>query len=457
MHRAFLVAIMVAGGCGPSGPTVVGDPDNAAPTWHDDIAPIVAARCAGCHQAGQVAEFLPLTTPEQATPWAARIAEVVQDGSMPPWGQSVTDACPTPWDFLDDPRPTEAERELLVAWADADTPLGEPTGEPPAPAVFDPLSDANQRLTPAQPFEVPGDVADVTICFVLEPELTELSWLEGVQVEADDARIVHHAGVRLDIAGASRDLAGPDGWYPCTGGENSVATEYLGTFAPGSGPSLAPSGTAMPIPAGSALVLSIHYHPVDDIPVLDQTGLALRWADHEPERVALLAHWPDPPSTYLSEILQSEPTDPTSKPELWIPADVPAHVEQLRVPVPGDPGVELQVWQIAAHMHAVGSEARIVVEHPDGTETCLVHIPDWDFDWQRIYRYDLDGTAPSIHGGDVLRLDCIYDNTLDNAQLAETLAERGLQSPVDVSHGAGTYDEMCMFLLGFLLPESATD
>jgi hypothetical protein len=227
--------------------------------------------------------------------------------------------------------------------------------------------------------------------------------------------------------------------------------QYLGTFAPGSGPSLAPAGSAMPFPPGGRIVLSVHYHPRDDQPVLDRTGVDLRWANETPERIALLNHWPDPPELPLRDLILPGPDDPDGEAELWIPAGAAAHTEVLEVPVPGDPSIELELWQVAAHMHVVGSSARITAVHPDGSETCLLHVPRWDFDWQRIYRYDPDGEHPTIRGGDRLRLECTYDNTAANAQLAETWPERGLEGPVDVSNGTGTWDEMCMFMVGTLL------
>ena len=45
---------------------------------------------------------------------------------------------------------------------------------------------------------------------------------------------------------------------------------------------------------------------------------------------------------------------------------------------------------------------------------------------------------------------CIYDNTLANPALADSLAEQRLTEPVDVHFGTETVDEMCTFMVGTL-------
>ena len=53
-------------------------------TYANQIAPILQARCVGCHQAGEIAPFS-LTTYADASGWSDTIREVVENRRMPPW------------------------------------------------------------------------------------------------------------------------------------------------------------------------------------------------------------------------------------------------------------------------------------------------------------------------------------------------------------------------------------
>jgi hypothetical protein len=148
------------------------------------------------------------------------------------------------------------------------------------------------------------------------------------------------------------------------------------------------------------------------------------------------------------------PDDPASGPEFLIPAGAPAHVESmlwtfrgLRLETPP------RLYGVGGHMHYVGIDEKITLEHADGTSTCLMQIPHWDFDWQRRYDYDAPlEQLPLLTAGDRLNVRCTYDNTLDNPKLAESLAEQGATEPHDVALGESTLDEMCLANLTAIYP-----
>ena len=78
-------------------------------------------------------------------------------------------------------------------------------------------------------------------------------------------------------------------------------------------------------------------------------------------------------------------------------------------------------------------------------DQCLLAIPHWDFDWQRVYRYDAPiEQLPTVAPGDVMTIRCTYDNTVDNPKLADSLQEQGLTQPQTVQLGETTLDEMCL-------------
>ena len=427
-------------------------PDTTAPptsgvTW-TDVAPTLASACTRCHSDQGTASFQPFTHYADTAPYAPLMAEKASRRAMPPFGPQLSDWCPTDFHWASDVRLTDGEVALLQAWSDdgaaegrgATEPLNVPTDVP----VF---TGTNMTLTAAE-WTTNPNIADQTICFILDPGLTEAGWLEGVNLVPGNLTVVHHAGVRMDYTGEAEALANDEGWYDCTGG-SGVAMEYLGTYAPGSGPSEVPEGAATLIFPNTKLVLSVHYHSIPNNPVVDQTSLQLRWAEAPPERLALLMHWPNPPTLPLSAILQPGEDDPDGEPKLLIPADVAHHTETLAVQGPGTPDERYEIYQISSHMHLVGQSSRIWAEHPDGTIQCLGDLPNWDFNYQQIYRYQSDA-LPVVPGGSTFWIECVYDNTLGNEPLARSLAERGLTEPIDVSYGSGSFDEMCMFMLGIV-------
>ena len=299
-----------------------------------------------------------------------------------------------------------------------------------------------------------GGTRDEFICFVLEPETTETTYLTGLSVEPGVAEVVHHAVLTLDATGASRDLAGPDGQYECFG-SSGVNGGTLGGFTPAAPPFELPEGTGLEIPAGSAIVMQIHYHPTGPIAPVDVTQVNLRLTTTRPDRLASFTFFGNVES---APILQPGPNDRAGV-EFRIPADVPDHTETMRFVVPGDPnGDPVPLWSFFAHMHYVGVDLEITVERQNPgpgqpSEECLSKITRYDFDWQRLYSYDREiSELPTVRGGDIITLKCTYDNTMDNPKVVEGLIEQNLPSPIDVFLGEESLDEMCIGLVGAITP-----
>lgn len=423
------------------------------PTWHADIAPIVQEHCGSCHVEGGIAPFA-LDTYGVASPLATSMAAAVDAGTMPPWGAWSTDECEPRFGFVDDPRLSEDEKAQLRAWADDGAPEGDPAGAAPLPAPIDlSLAGTNLEVAPAVPYATSGN-KDEFRCFVIDPELAEDGWLTGLQVVPGNPEVVHHVLVYADAGRKSAGLAGADGAYDCFGSSKlGLGGALLGAWAPGAFPFEAPEGTGITLQAGTLIVMQVHYHPVGQVAAPDTTTLQLRIADAPPGRVAMLALIGN--ATSALEGLQEGPDDRGAQAEFRIPSNAPDHVESIHYPTP--PLGQLQIFSAGAHMHYVGTDMLIEVEHasPEGDEPrteCLVQTPRWDFDWQRVYAYDtpLD-EVPVLRGGDTLRLRCTYDNTLSNPGVRAALEDAGLTEPVDVFLGEETIDEMCLGLFGLVL------
>lgn len=423
-----------AGGGGPS------------PTWYQDVAPLVIARCTGCHTDGSIA--FNLNDPDIAVALSSTIAAATAERRMPPWhANPVEDCSPTrPW--ADDNRLSEAEIDLIQDWHAAGAPLGDPESAVEAEApIAASLDRVDLELIPVAPYTTSA-AADEFICFTLDVGNTEELLVTGMEVVPDNRAIAHHTLIFLDPEAESEALAGPDGFYPCSGGSMTEAGgELLGTWIPGAPPTLAPTGAATRIPAGARLVMQMHYHPGGEAGLLDQTRLHLKTTDESGLlrfQQVLMGNAHNEASGLLPG-----PND-RGEPEFRIPAGVADHVEEMAYEL--DNGLPtLPITRIGAHMHHVGTEMLIWIEREGEDPECLLANPGWDFNWQRAYSYDVPiAEAPTARGGDTVRLRCTYNNTLDHQGTRDALAESGLDEPVDIGLGEGSLDEMCIAVIGIV-------
>ena len=318
------------------------------------------------------------------------------------------------------------------------------------------LPGVQLELQPSAPFSV-APAADEFRCFVLDPKLTVDSYVNGMFVIPSNRALVHHVLLFSDAKAESLGKADASGSYDCFGGPAISDPDLLMAWTPGGVPLEYPANVAAPLSAGSLLVMQVHYHPHSTTDTeQDSTKIQLRFGDSAPDFSAvtrLIGNFKTQAPN--GDGLLPGPDDPATGPEFLIPAGRAAHTETMlwtyRALRAG--GVAPMLYGVGGHMHYVGADEKISLEHADGTNTCLLQIPHWDFDWQRRYDYDapLD-QLPRLMPGEKLNVRCTYDNTLGNSQLAGSLAEQGKTAPSDVALGETTLDEMCLANLTVLYP-----
>lgn len=459
-----LAAVLSLSGCSadPEGAQPPVQDPTAGPTFHKDVAPILQARCQSCHSPGEIAPFS-LTSYADAKTVADQIVARTADGTMPPWGAMETDECAPRFGWKDDGRLSDAELATLAAWNEAGAPEGDP-GDAPAGTGApkgDALAGVSLTVEPVKPF-VPGGDADQFRCFVIDPELAEDTYVNGLNVLPGNPKVVHHVGIFVDRYGESDALADADGGYSCYGSAGFQTAQVLGIWVPGGGPTEYPSNVGFLVPKGSKLVMQVHYHPTGMEAEADLTRLELRFSQGVPEyRVAFLAIGNAPSQLPDGFGLQPGPND-TNGVEFRIPAGARGHTETIKMEIPeefmGEWLVDgFKIYSVTPHMHYVGTDLKIDVERqsPQGGDPpgeCVVQTPQWDFDWQKSYAIDAAiDELPTLMPGDVMNVRCTYDNTTDNASVKRALMEENLTAPMDVVLGEGSLDEMCVGLFNGLV------
>ncbi|HIA05055.1 MAG TPA: hypothetical protein EYN66_24695, partial [Myxococcales bacterium] len=86
-------------------------------------------------------------------------------------------------------------------------------------------------------------------------------------------------------------------------------------------------------------------------------------------------------------------------------------------------------------------------QRKDGSETCIVDVSAWDFNWQQFYLYESSDYL-TTKAGDSMKLTCVYDNSPSNQPYIDNLQVQ----PKHVIWGEGTFDEMCLNYIIALSP-----
>jgi hypothetical protein len=443
--------LILAPACGGSEDPPAG-PDAAPPvTWHQNVAPIVAEHCMGCHSTDGLAPFA-LETYDDAEPASDMMLDQVQRGKMPPWDAVETDDCNPRNAWRDDPRLSAEEIDTIRAWVEGGSLPGDPATAAPLPEPVDipHIDGVTHRLWPETGYVTSG-VSDQFICWLLDPQLSAPAWLEALEFEPGNPQVVHHATLTAIPAAAVpavQALEGPDGSFDCFGGAGAIEGAYpLGVWVPGSNPFEPGEGIGIPLAAGTQMLMQIHYHPHGTIADPDLTEVAMRLTTTAPAKNLVIAAVGNAAEAPL---LLPGPNDPAGGVEFRIPANMPDHTETMRFPIEADTTQRFPVLAVFPHMHYIGVDldARIERASPapgEPAEECLFKTPQWDFNWQRTYTYDAPiYQLPTIGDGDVITLQCRYDNTLANPFVERALEDRGIDDPIDVYLGEETLDEMCL-------------
>lgn len=404
-----LALLLLVGCSGDKGDTATGD----APTWYQDVEPIVTARCASCHYDGGIAPFA-LDSYEAASARAGAMASATSAGVMPPYPPDTS--CNS---YRYDRSLSDEQIQTLSDWADADAPEGDATN-PGAPldVEVESLSRVDVELALSEPY-TPTDSPDEYRCFPFE--WTEgATYVTGFGVTPGEPRVVHHViayGISGDDAEAVAgwDADDPGAGYACYGGPNPsrgsddrVSSDWIGGWVPGSSGSDLPEGLGIRIEEGSIIVVQIHYNMETAGALPDQTSVQFKIDDAV-----------DDPATVAKVF---DPTWILDEDAMLIPAGEEAtYSYDLSLPA------DLTLYRVGLHMHQIGQSASLVRIQDDGTETCLLDIPDWDFHWQGSYEL---AEPLSMDRGDTVRLSCSFDNT----------------GAEDVAWGEGSSDEMCLGL-----------
>jgi Flp pilus assembly protein TadD len=378
-------------------------------TFNRDIAPILRRNCVSCHRAGESGPF-PLVTYDDAKKHARQIAAVTTSRFMPPWLPE-----PGHGDFQGELRLTDAQIKTIADWARAGAPEGEPSETPdlpPAPQDWQ-LGPPDLILKAAQPFALPAEGPDVFWNFVFRPDLPAPRYVRAVEIRAGGKRLVHHANLIVDRMNSARKLE-PKPGAGFAGMDMDIQYSVFdppGHFTfwkPGSAPYVEPDGFAWRLQPGNDLVLNAHLQPSGK-PELVEPSIGLYFTDKAPTQFPLL--------------IQLEHDGAI---------DIPAGTRDFLISDDFRLPIDVDVLAVYPHAHYLGKLLEAYATLPGGKREWLIRIPDWDSNWQAVFRYRQPVFLPK---GTLVSMRYHYDNSTANPRNPN-------QPPKRVKSGNNATDEM---------------
>jgi len=406
MRRWGVMGLLaLAAMCGQPTGAHAAQTQESAPTWVE-VAPVIHEACTPCHRPGGPGPFS-LATYREVRQRARQIMQVTRSRFMPPWKVD-----PAIGHFADQRPLSDRELDRLEAWATAGTPEGDPAAAPRAPGFADGwlLGTPDLIVTLSEPFVLSADPTDAFRIFALPVPIHERRYVRGIEFHPGNARVVHHANIRVDRTDTSRrldaadPLPGYDGLMPRTA--EYPDGHFLG-WTPGQVAPLVSPDLAWTLEPGSDLVVQLHMQPSGAV---------------EEVRPSIGLYFSDTPPTRTPTILRlgSQGID-----------IAPGHTaytirDSYTLPVDAD------ILAIQPHAHYRATEIIGEATFPDGRTQRVMHITDWDFRWQHVYRLR---TPLSLPRGTRLSMAFTYNNSADNPRNPDL-------TPTRVLWGQRSRDEM---------------
>lgn len=383
-------------------------------TFYKDVLPIVQENCQVCHRpigmnAGGMIAPMSFMTYAEVRPWAKAIARQVQARTMPPWFA-------TPefnGVFSNERTLTNEEILTLVDWVDTGAVRGQPQ-DAPAERVFVEADNDGwsigkpDLILSIEPFFVEDDVKDLNTSFttvLTEEELPADAWVQAIEYKAG-SECVHHI---CNSAVAPEDRSDLE----------AFERNGLGCIAPGSDARTTPEGFGTFLPKGSTIRWGMHYHkePGPGTGMWDQSQMALIFNKTPVEHRVTF--------------------NVISSGNGW---EIPPNHLGWRVGAARTFDVDTTILSYLPHMHFRGKAALYRAFYPDGTEEVLLDVPNYDYNWQIVYKYNEPKLVPA---GTRIEVSMWFDNSPERAEASNLNSKRA------VRYGGPTTDEMMNGWIGF--------
>ncbi len=311
---------------------------------------------------------------------------------MPPWLPE-----PGHGDFQDELRLSDQQIRMIATWVSAGAPEG-PASEAIAPPQFTEgwqLGQPDLILEAPAAHKIPATGPDIYWNFIFTAPATVTHWVRAIEIRPGNKRLMHHANLYVDRTHSARFQEkipgqGFGGMDPVI--ERSIFEPDDGHFLywkPGGIPYSEPDGLSWRLDPGNDLVLNAHMFTV---------------GKPEEIRPSIGLYFTDKPQIRYPMLVQLEADG-----ALDIPAGDPDFpvADDFKLPL------DVDVLAVYPHAHYLGHVLEGYATLPNGEKKWLVRIPDWDRNWEAVYRYREPLFLPR---GTVISMRFHYDNSAGNVR-----------------------------------------
>ena len=408
-------------------------------TYEAHIKPLLQIHCNYCHYKNS--GHLPLTSFADAKRFSSSIKYVVDQRIMPPWP-----ADPHYSSFLNQRVLDEYDKQLITKWINDGLKEGDKTVQTDVVNSANPFTlDKPDLVLAVQPTFIKQHANDQFLVVKVPFELPAETYVSVIEFVPGKHQVVHHVNgdlVKYDDAKKKNvfggeyslpithdstikqvfekmDLPNDDGTYPIL--QKSVVNYLPGVYAQiyknGIGGYLLPK-------KGCFLLNDLHYG-TSKTDIWDSSYIHIYFAKTAPKR---------PLQEFQLGTLGVAPVIPNL---LIFPNTIKKVHSQYIIPN------DISLVTINPHMHLLGKSFKAYAVIPKGDTIPLIHIPNWDFNWQYFYTFP---KLLKIPKGSLMIAEGVYDNTVRNLLNPFT-------PPQLVSDNKGsmkTSDEMFQFIVSYV-------
>lgn len=374
-------------------------------TFYQDIQPLIHEKCAVCHRPGEAAPFS-LISYEDVAKRSTFIKKVVSSGYMPPWRNDDHYVS-----FSNKRSLTPDQIKAITGWIDAGLPKGKVRREAEEKLLTRVQAGTGYHRAPDltlkldKPFVQQGDGKERFMVFKIPFELAQEANVEALEFTSTNKKIIHHANfaihpvpdtsISLTKTIAQVDLNSPDAWHYQEWMPYKKKMTYYGGWIPGASAETYPSDMGWVMPKRGVVLLTVHFGPsAKEEEAIN--GVNFFFKKTPIKRTVNVI------SLGSGGIAEKE----IKPPLLLFGGEVKTC--SLKVAYQNKPITLLYAWP---HMHQIGKEFTAFATLPNADTLPLVHIPEWDFRWQELYRYEKPVVIPT---GAVVNVIGTYDNTDQN-------------------------------------------